>query len=93
LQGLDERRTRLHVLFEIIAVLDDTNLAHRGGLAGLRFAQQAARDFLAAGGGAQPQAIAAAQAIHRAFVDRRLSPGGAADLLAAACWVERVCGD
>jgi triphosphoribosyl-dephospho-CoA synthase len=30
-------------------------------------------------------------AIHRAFVARRLSPGGAADMLAAAGLVERVC--
>ena len=26
------------------------------------------------------------------FVARRLSPGGAADTLAAACWVMRICG-
>ena len=26
-----------------------------------------------------------------AFIARRLSPGGAADMLSAACWVTRVC--
>ncbi|MGE5864317.1 MAG: triphosphoribosyl-dephospho-CoA synthase, partial [Rhizobacter sp.] len=31
-----------------------------------------------------------AEAIGRAFVARRLSPGGAADMLAAACWLQRV---
>ncbi len=35
-------------------------------------------------------APARAARVHAAFVERRLSPGGAADLLAAACWVERV---
>jgi len=90
-QGLDDQRARLQTLFEIIAVLADTNLAHRGGLEGLHFAQAQARAFLRAGGAARPDALAHAQTIHRAFVARRLSPGGAADVLAAACFVERVC--
>jgi triphosphoribosyl-dephospho-CoA synthase len=88
--GLDDRHARLQALFEIIAVLDDTNLAHRGGLAGLRFAQAQAHAFLRAGGAMRPDALRHAQSIHLAFVQRRLSPGGAADVLAAACWVERV---
>jgi triphosphoribosyl-dephospho-CoA synthase len=90
-QGLDDRLARLQTLFAIMAALDDTNLAHRGGLAGLRFAQAQARSFLRAGGAARPDALAHAQALHRAFVARHLSPGGAADVLAAACFVERVC--
>lgn len=88
--GLNDRSARLQTLFEIIAVLDDTNLAHRGGLAGLRFAQREARAFLLAGGARRPDALAHAQAIHREFVAQRLSPGGAADVLAAACLVERL---
>ena len=90
-QGLDDQRARLQTLFEIIAVLDDTNLVHRGGLAGLRFAQAQAQAFLDAGGAARPDALVHAQAIHQAFVARRLSPGGAADVLAAAGFIERVC--
>jgi triphosphoribosyl-dephospho-CoA synthase len=89
--GLDDRRTRLHALFGAMAVLDDTTLAHRGGLEGLRYAQAAAQGFLAGGGAGHPSAIERAQHLHREFVRRRLSPGGAADMLAAACWLERVC--
>lgn len=89
--GLDDQRARLQTLFEVIAVLDDTNLAHRGGMAGLRFAQAQARAFLNAGGARRPDAVEHARTIHRAFMRRRLSPGGAADVLAAACWLERVC--
>ena len=89
--GLDERSARLQALFHIIAHLDDTNLVKRGGLAGLRFAQQAARQFLAAGGAAKPQGLGQALELHRVFVARGLSPGGAADVLAAACWLQRVC--
>jgi triphosphoribosyl-dephospho-CoA synthase len=89
--GADERRSRLQALFAAMGELDDTNLVHRGGIDGLRFAQAAARAYLADGGALHPQGLARARALHRAFIARRLSPGGAADLLAAACWLDRVC--
>ena len=88
--GADDRGARLHALFTAIAEADDTNLVHRGGLQGLRDAKSLAREFLADGGGLTADAPARAARVHAAFVERRLSPGGAADLLAAACWVERV---
>jgi len=88
-RNLPPQAARLDTLFAVMAVLDDSNLAHRGGLEGLRFAQAAARDFLAAGGASQ--GMAAAQAVAGEFVRRNLSPGGAADTLAAACWLERIC--
>jgi triphosphoribosyl-dephospho-CoA synthase len=78
-------------LFATIAHLDDTNLVHRGGMAGLRYAQAQARDFLAAGGVHAAGWRARAAMIHRSFVARRLSPGGAADLLGCAWWVDRLC--
>ncbi|MFM2340894.1 MAG: triphosphoribosyl-dephospho-CoA synthase MdcB [Pseudomonadota bacterium] len=90
-RGLTLEQARLEALFAAMATLDDTNLAHRAGLHGLRHVQRVARDFLAAGGAAAPDATGRAQALHREFVARRLSPGGAADMLAAACWLQRVC--
>lgn len=83
---------RTDALFATMAVLDDSNLAHRGGLAGLRHAQAAARGFMAAGGAAQPDGRWRAEAIGKDFVARRLSPGGAADMLSAACWLQRIGG-
>ena len=90
-RGLTLQQARLDAMFAAMAVLDDTNLAHRGGLAGLRLAQRAAADYLAAGGSARPDALEHAQALHRAFVARNLSPGGTADILSACCWLQRVC--
>lgn len=90
-RGLSRTQAGVDTLFATLAVLDDSNLAHRGGLAGLRHAQASARQFLAAGGAARPGGLAAAAAIGQDFVRRRLSPGGAADTLAAACWLQRVC--
>lgn len=89
-RGLDPQRARLASLFEVMAVLDDSNLAHRGGREGLRFAQRAARDFLDAGGAEDSHAVKRAHDIGAEFVRRRLSPGGAADTLAAACWLHRI---
>ena len=88
--GADDRGARLHALFTAMAEVADTNLVHRGGLQGLRDAQWLARGFLAEGGGLTGDAPVRAARVHALFVARRLSPGGAADLLAAACWVERV---
>ena len=90
-RGLSPRSARLDTLFHVMAVLDDSNLAHRGGLAGLRYAQRAAQLFIDEGGAAQADSLRRAQAIADDFVARRLSPGGAADTLAAACWVARIC--
>ena len=56
----------------------------------IREVERAARDFLDAGGAARPGGVDAAYGIGRGFVERRLSPGGAADTLAAACLVMRI---
>jgi triphosphoribosyl-dephospho-CoA synthase len=88
--GAGDRGARLHALFTAMAEVADTNLVHRGGLQGLRDAQCLARNFLSEGGGLTSDAPLRAARVHALFVERRLSPGGAADLLAAACWIERV---
>jgi triphosphoribosyl-dephospho-CoA synthase len=89
-QRLPADVARLDALFATMAVLDDSNLAYRGGLSGLRHAQHAARAFLDEGGAACPQGLERARDVGRDFVARRLSPGGAADMLAAACWMQRI---
>lgn len=79
----DPAAARVHCFFALMAVLDDTNLLHRGGMEGLHFARAAARSFLAAGGVGAPGWEDDAARLHRAFVARNLSPGGSADLIAA----------
>ena len=92
-RGLAPQEARIDALFHTLAVLDDCNLAHRGGLAGLRYAQRSAQGFLDRGGIARAGGLLELHAIADAFVAQRLSPGGAADTLAAACWVTRVCAN
>jgi triphosphoribosyl-dephospho-CoA synthase len=86
--GGDAEAARVEACFALLAAVEDTNLLHRGGPAGLRFARRAARDFLDAGGVAAPDWRERAKAVHEEFVARRLSPGGSADLLAMTLFVD-----
>jgi triphosphoribosyl-dephospho-CoA synthase len=88
--GASRRAAAVEALLATIAVLPDTNLLWRGGPAGLAWARASAREFLAAGGVHRPGWEGRARALHQAFVARRLSPGGSADLLAAALLVHRL---
>lgn len=83
----DAEAARVETCFALIAALEDTNLLHRGGRAGLRFARDEARRFLDEGGVGVPAWRERAQSVHESFVIRRLSPGGSADLLAMTLFV------
>jgi triphosphoribosyl-dephospho-CoA synthase len=82
-----EERAMVQTLFALMAALEDTNLLHRGGPAGLTFVQAEAQRFLDHGGVFRPGWRAEALALHDACIARRLSPGGSADMLAAAWFV------
>jgi triphosphoribosyl-dephospho-CoA synthase len=81
---------KVDTLFALMAHMSDTNVYHRGGLAGAAMVREHARAFLGAGGTANPHWEKIALDCHRQFVANRLSPGGAADLLAATCLVHAV---
>lgn len=86
----DEEAVRIQTCMALIADVTDTNLLHRGGPEGLRFAQARASTFLAAGGVGSSGWRGRAIDVHRTFVARNLSPGGSADLLAMALFVDRL---
>jgi triphosphoribosyl-dephospho-CoA synthase len=85
--GRDMRLARIDTLFALMAHMSDTNVLHRGGAEGAHMVRTSAAAFVANGGTAAPDWRAQAIACHRDFVERGLSPGGAADLLAASCLV------
>jgi triphosphoribosyl-dephospho-CoA synthase len=90
--GRGLRRARIDALFALMAHISDTNVYHRGGKEGALVLKRHALAFVDAGGTAAPDWEARAERCHRIFVAHRLSPGGAADLLAAACLVEAATG-
>jgi triphosphoribosyl-dephospho-CoA synthase len=79
---------RIDALFALMAHMSDTNVYHRGGARGARLVAGHARRFRDMGGTAHAGWESRALDCHRRFVARRLSPGGAADLLAATCLVQ-----
>ena len=71
----------LTVLLWLMAHTEDTNLYYRGGAEGAAFVKAQAAAILAA---PPKQRTALTQALDDALIDRWLSPGGCADLLALA---------
>jgi triphosphoribosyl-dephospho-CoA synthase len=80
--GRSEEEALLAALLNLLAHNDDTNLAARGGLDGLRWAQRQARSLADEGGVERPDFIERMAALDDAFIARNLSPGGSADLVA-----------
>jgi len=92
LQATLARRAPIHharvdAIFALMAHISDTNIYHRGGAEGASTVRNAAHRFMALGGTANPEWQVHALECHQRFVAQRLSPGGAADLLAATCLV------
>lgn len=82
-RGETVERAQLRALLALVATLDDTCVLHRGGAAGLRWMQASARGVQGTGrfDSALSRFVARAKR-------RRLSPGGSADLLSGAIFVE-----
>ena len=80
-------RAGLWALLRLIAEVGDTNLRARGGAEGRDWAAKHAAELTA--GGKLP-GRAALDALDTAFIERNLSPGGCADLL-AICYFLHFC--
>ncbi len=91
-RAVDGADAAVHVVFALVAEVADTNLLHRGGADGAAFAREKASGFLVEGGVQVSGWQDRAWAVHREFVARNLSAGGAADLLAATLFVHRATG-
>ena len=72
-----EKNASIMSLLSLIATLDDTCIVHRGGIEGLMFAQRYAKKIL------DNRNLQEVTRMNKAFIARRLSPGGSADLLGA----------
>lgn len=80
--GAGLNRALVHALVALIAEAEDTTVLWRGGPDGLAFVRAGARRIRALGGGLDDAGIAELHRFGDDCVARRLSPGGAADLLA-----------
>jgi triphosphoribosyl-dephospho-CoA synthase len=89
-RGDTEPQARVNALLAVMATLDDTCLLARGGRHALRATQAGARRVLAIGGIGTPHGRKALCALERRMRILHVSPGGAADLLAATLLLDRL---
>jgi triphosphoribosyl-dephospho-CoA synthase len=88
--GESEKTARLNALLAVMAQLDDTCLLARGGKTALAIVHASAARALSAGGAGRPNGKKALQQLEEQLLARHLSPGGAADLLAATLFLDRL---
>ena len=74
-------------LLHLIAQVQDTNLYHRGGQEGALWAAQSAASLLAT---TPYPSLVEIEALDDAFIQRNLSPGGCADLLAVTYFLHSI---
>ena len=77
----------LEVLLNLMAYSEDTNVIIRGGRESLEYVKCISREFLQAGGMTQPDAKKKLENMNLDFVQRNISPGGSADLLAVSIFL------
>jgi triphosphoribosyl-dephospho-CoA synthase len=85
-----EQAARLDTLLAVMAVLDDTCVLYRGGAEGLGLIRRGAAAVLTAGGTASPAGRRRLDRLDHDCRARRLSPGGAADVLATAIFLDQL---
>lgn len=74
-------------LLNLIANVDDTNLYKRGGMKGIEYAKNSARDLLSKPDSPSRNEI---EALDDDFIKKNLSPGGCADLLAVTYFLNKI---
>ena len=82
----NENTALVFTLIDSIAVTEDTNLLRRGGEEALSFARKTASEIASL---PEDRRMAAVYAFDEEMIDRYLSPGGSADMLALACLIDR----
>jgi triphosphoribosyl-dephospho-CoA synthase len=90
LRSGDERLSLSAALLALLAHNRDTNLVARGGIDGMAYVQAYARRLLGRGGVEAPDFIAAMTRFDNDLIERNLSPGGSADLLAVTWFLARL---
>lgn len=89
-QGATEEEARLNALLAIMSSLTDTCVLSRGGMSALLAMHQGARAVLRAGGVQRQTGRALLTALETRMCLDNASPGGAADLLAATLFLDRI---
>lgn len=80
----------VHILLEIISELTDTNVLSRTSREELWWLQKEAKEILEKGGAFRKNALEEVRKLNNKCIRKNISPGGAADLLAATIFLFRM---
>jgi triphosphoribosyl-dephospho-CoA synthase len=89
-EGATEEVAQLDALVSVMSRLDDTCLLHRGGLEALNAAKAGAAAVELAGGMGTALGAELLDRLDRRLLELNASPGGSADMLAAALFLDAV---
>ncbi len=89
-QGCDLNASRIQALLLLMESVDDTNVLHRGGQKALAYIKAQAHRILDMGGAFTSGGMQALYRLDRACIQRNLSSGGCADLLAVTIFMHTV---
>lgn len=93
-KGVEERRdynmVKLQVLFVLMSQLEDSNILARHNLKTLDRVKEEAGDFLRWGGAYHAEAVRRLKELDAEYIRLNISPGGSADLLAAAVFLYKI---
>lgn len=85
--GYNHNLSNINVLLHVMTALNDTNILSRGTEENLEWIKEQASKILQEGGAFSAQGYQMIQRMNEACVEKNLSPGGAADMLAAALFL------
>jgi triphosphoribosyl-dephospho-CoA synthase len=91
--GVSESLARVDALLAIMAMLHDTCILRRGGTSALLAVQSGAKRVGELGGSSTPAGSTALKILEQIMLRLWVSPGGSADLLGAALFLDRLTAD
>ena len=89
-QGATDNDAMIHALLALMTQTEDTTILHRHDLERLKQVQQEAQEIMNIGGYLTEEGRAQTAEMDRRFIKARVSPGGAADLLAVTWFLHRL---
>lgn len=92
-EGRDFNLVKLQTLFALMSQVDDSNIIARHNLEALHEVQGLAKEFLSSGGAYQEEAVSILKRMDKDFIDRNISAGGCADLLAVTIFLADLLWD
>lgn len=88
IRGEDWNLIKLQTLLSLMAKSEDSNILSRGGMEELKRVHAETAAFLESGGAYRPGAEDLLKEMDADYIRRNISPGGCADLLAAAVFID-----